>query len=338
MRPHAAVDVAAPLSVSNSRPIEALSTSTPLGLQFWDFLTDAPITRPLHVVALPWPAGGRPVVAFPARRGVYSFRGLPGLRATEFPAATAGTVPVGWTAGAVESFPASLPDDGDVGPGLFAVTVDDPIGQFSPLTLVVTAPHRGLVTTADLVRDSQSLPEASLPDGSFPDASSPIYLSSSPTRALPTGTAAMRAQLVPIDGTSSHHAVLQVDVRLPDGTTTRHVGCADANGSVLVAFPYPPFPIGVEPSPPPGTPGLPPDTQRWDLAIRVLREPAALVRVPGIETPTLTSMFAQAPTSIWRGTQLPALALSTQLRYGSELVLATEDHDRPELLIGDTSP
>ncbi|MDA0166278.1 hypothetical protein OM076_38795 [Solirubrobacter ginsenosidimutans] len=137
--------------------VEDLRIVTPLGVWFWDSVTDAPVTDPLRVLAHPLDVPGEPAIATTTPSGVRAFTGLPGLHRIEYPAGTED--PLG--------APATS--------GTFAVTVDDPSGRFLPATIELTAPHKGL---------------AGLSNGR-------IYLFSAPTRRFAAAVAVARAQVAP---------------------------------------------------------------------------------------------------------------------------------------------
>lgn len=297
--------------------IETVRTFTPLGIDFWDLLTDGPITDGLVATAYPSGRAGA-VRSGVSLSGVHAFWGLPGLRGVEYLAPDAD----------LESLLLSGPSQD------FDVLVVDRRGRFLPTVVQLTAPILGLATAAD------ALAGCSPPGGSFPE-DMPLFLLSAPARNLPAGTAAIRAQLVDRGtGEPAAHAVLRATV---DGTPW--LGVADERGAVVVALPYPPFAAGpagsFADSVPAGAHGVPTDDQTWAVTIEVRAQPSALESStaldfpPEVATPRLHSVLCQGAAGVWDATGDGAAAaqLIRDLRYGRDLVVTTEGSDRSELLI-----
>ncbi len=325
---------ARPLGMEDTLPLGAYTTVTPLGVRFWDVLTEAPIGDGLVVRARPCDGPERTRTAFRTRSDVHAFRELPGLRATEFPPFRRDDEPASDTPP-----PVSPPDDEPERSEVYALSVEDRAGRFNDTVLVLSAPRRGVARTSHLLG---ACPPDSPPgsggtgpsDDSPPDEDPPIYLFSAPTRSLPPAVAVLRAQLVTPEGAAVAHAVLEVDVDLGAGGVVRHAGVSDATGAVLVAFPYPTFPVTVAPSPPAGTAGRPPREQCWELLVRVRHDPDALVFVAGFAVPTTTSVLGQATARIRSDVATTGHVLvGRTVCFGRETVLTTVGHPRSELLV-----
>lgn len=149
---------------------------TPLGLRFWDAVTDTQIREGLTVRARP-AAGGRVTFAHRTLSGVYAFHGLPGMHDLEYPRG-----------------------DSDASPSVarpFEVTVTDDSGRFLPTRFAVDLPHAGLYAVAT----------------SPPGAAAGFYLFSAPARTVPPGVAVLRAQLVDAtEDAPAAHAVVEVTI------------------------------------------------------------------------------------------------------------------------------
>jgi hypothetical protein len=294
--------------------IETVQRVTPLGVAFHDLLTDAVITDGLAVSARPTARSYRFHPACATPRGVHVIADIPGLRDLEFPRPAPGErVQVDFDldgAGLVSR--AELDVD---------VLVEDRLGRFLRTVLQLTAPQRGLATAADVLWRCPRL-VSSVPD----DA--PVFLMSSPQRAVPPTTAVVRACLRHhVTREPAAHAVLAVDT--PAG---RSVGVADAAGNVVVAFAYPRFTTLLPPdSTPPGSHGLPTADQTWDVQVSVRWEPGVLSFPVGVAVPRAHSVFCQRSGTVFAhdgglGTpDLPAV-----LQYGTPLVLSTDGVVEPD--------
>lgn len=100
-------------------------------------------------------------------------------------------------------------------------------------------------------------------------------------------------------------------------------GISDEEGRLLLMFPYP-EPKDTSPSPPAGSPPGGGPTRlvdrTWPLQLQAFYTPGATV--PKI--PDLNKVFEQTPATLWR-TLSPNAPLGPQtLKYGSELILATQ--------------
>jgi hypothetical protein len=214
---------------------ERATIRTQLVIQFWDLATATAIPDGLRVTAYAR-TGERPVYGVRSSGGVYVFHGLPGLHAAEYP---------------MDSGTAAPP----VPPREFTITVDDTRGRFLPAVfeLEIRPPTPKLLFRT--------------PISSQPSSAGPVYLFSAPSRTLPAGTAAIRADLrlsgAVVPRTPAAHALMQVEI-----AGTVWPGIADAGGRVLVAFPYPLVERLRLGSPPGGHAGAATATT-WPLKVRV---------------------------------------------------------------------
>lgn len=187
---------------------EHISLVAPLGLRFWDLVTDALLTTGLTVVAAPQNQPGQTVTATVSPSGIYGFAHLPGLRELEN--------------GEGDKDYWERLTDAQRRP--FRIKVTDSEGHFNPFTLNVTAPQRRVY--AYRCADATVMPNAR--NGAIP-------LFSRPARPIPSGIAVIRAEVKPDDKPA---AWAVVEVR--QSTTVLGHGLVDERGQVAVIFPYPP--------------------------------------------------------------------------------------------------
>lgn len=300
--------------------IETVQYRTPLAVRFHDLVTDAAIAEGLVVSARR--AGAR-AGRFRAGRttpsGVHVLAGLPFLRALETPHPAPGQRED------LVDLPSAETVDVDV-------LVEDRRGRFLPTVLLLTAPLDRIATAADAL--------AAAPDlvWSFP-ADTPMFLLSTPTRALARTTAVVRASLRHHDtGVPAAHAVLVVET--PGG---RAVGVADSGGNVMVAFPYPDFATSGTPgSFPAGSHGIPTADQQWPVTVSVRWQPSSLVSPSGVDVPYAHTVFDQDPALVFDDDAAAGQpSLSETLPYGVDLGLATTgavDRDRASYLFVEPAP
>jgi hypothetical protein len=291
------------------RLLERLRIFTVLGIRFWDILLDAAVGDGLSAMAWALGDAAAPVPAVRTRAGVYAFHGLPGLRDVEYPRSDAAPV-------------AETHD--------FAITVEDALGRFLPMLFVVALPlrYRG--------------PFAGMMVGSLPSATARVPLFSAPTRPLPPGFAAVRADVwdtrgeqdaaaVERYGAPAAHAVVHVAV---DDVT--YMGLADARGRVLVPIALPVAErLGATSLPSGGADGMSgvvpwplrvsvwyaPDRLRFPLASRVASAWRDLPSVRSIAREQTPALFIDEEGGA------PAETLDAQIGYGEELVLGTARRD-----------
>lgn len=292
------------------RPIETIQRFAPLGIEFWDLLTDAPITDGLVVDARAASDTGRFHRANRSPRGIHALLDMPALRDLEDRRPAVGTF---------DETPTAPTTDLDL-------VVTDTQQRFLPAALRVTAPRDGLVSAAHALSGCASL-ALSIP------SDAPPFLATAPTRSIASSRASIRTQLVDrTTRTPAAHAVLTATV-----AGLQYVGVADDQGQVLLPFPYPPFidPLGPD-SVPAGSHGLPTSEQTWTVTIRVRSLAAADLTFPaGIGTPLYHSLFCQPPAEIWAadGATDAIAELDVELRHGRQIVLRTADIDESVLFI-----
>jgi hypothetical protein len=283
--------------------LEQKSVFTVLGIQFWDFAFDTPITDSLQVSAQLKDTAYPLLPAYRTGSGVYAFQGLPCLRSVEYPPPE----PV--------AAPSPAPTFS------FVITVADTLDRFVPTVFGVDLPlpYRGLFLSNDVP--------------SPVDAAARAYLFSAPTRPVVVGMAAVRADLWDHEAQApAAFAALRVQV---DGSVW--LGTADENGRVLVAFPYPLL-QRLSLGSPPGSGQGTLTSMSWPITVDVQYEPGAqslllqstpFVQWPWNVTPSLKSILEnQSAAQVWLAAAGPPVAQWTgQLTYGEELVLRTTPND-----------
>lgn len=283
------------MSANDFRLLDRLTIVAPLGIRFRDSVTGLTVDGGLTVSAYLPGNPSRRVEAIPNRTGVYVFHNLPGLWEIEYP--ETGEDPL----------------DGDHSQKSLIVEVADYRRRFIPFMIHVKAPVKGLY-------------KWDVGPASSPPFESSVVLYSAPTRPVWSPMAVVRAELWdPLFGRPASWAVVDVVI---DGAVAGR-GISDADGRLLVMFPYP------EPKDAPASPALAgPLTlydQTWPIRLRASYSPEA--EVP--EIPELDRVIEQNDATLWFALS-PAVALDQQtLKYGSQLVAASES--RSELLITATS-
>jgi hypothetical protein len=276
-----------------------------LGIRFWDPALDSQVADGLNVTAFPEQMPGQRLAACRTHSGIYAFRGLPGLRSVEYPAAD----------DSLSSPPVSR---------RFFIEVSDRDGRFLPALFGVEAPFSGVFPNA-------------VPTVSPPTGPPGFYPPSAAGRTAPSNLAVIRAQLEDAAlGGAARYAVLEI---LHNGSLLQ-VGVADERGSVAVFMPYPAF---ADPSlsATPTSPAAVTLRQSWDLSFRVRYQPASL-QWPTGPMPELRSIFAQSPASFLMPSggmpNVPVPELAAELVFGRELVLRTGPDARLFLAPPSTSP
>jgi hypothetical protein len=232
--------------VISAQALEEVTLLQPLGLRFWDGVTQSFVGDGLSVTA--WPAANpnRALDATLNRSGVYSFRGLPGMREVESGAGD-------------DAFWAAHPPSDDL-----VVQVLDPEGRFLPFQLRVQAPQRGIYRYPGT------------PDG----LANSIPVFSMPSRTIPVNTAVVRAELYDhVNHCPAAWAVMDVSA---DGQPPVR-GIADTLGRVQVALPYPePRNFGI--GSPLGPAGIKLQDQSWPVTVSVsyTRGPAPVPAIPDL--------------------------------------------------------
>jgi hypothetical protein len=257
------------------RVIERVPSVAPLGLRFADQIDGRSVSAGLRIGV----AGGGRVIATPS--GTWTVRGVRGL------------APVEMGTGLTDA-------DGEVDPAFWTdppaqaaieLTVEDALGRFVPFTLRRDAP----------VRVTRVTPTET------------VGLFCAPTRRLPAGFAAVRAQL--FDAVAlrpAAGAILEAGVA---GEPTAR-GMADEEGRVVVPLPWPELTTG-----PAGSPPVPAAlaSQAWTLELTARY-------APGLWPRDLDAALAQPPATL----DLPPVPGRT-LAYGRELILRTPGKARLHL-------
>lgn len=265
--------------------LEEVSLVAPLGVRFWDAVTNSFV------------ADGLDVEAYPAANPTVRTKGLA-------------------NASSVVCFP-SLPSLDPVGAGddeywggarrrEYVVEVTDMVGRFQPFFFRATLPVRGLFQL-------NCLPVDSHPGSPLSADVAGVPLFSTAARRAPAGTAVVRADLVNgYTGEAAAWAVLEV--RLSGQLLAR--GLADERGSIAILFHYP-EPRGLTDGSPPSTIRTPLMEQTWPIDVRAFYSPS--VSVPDI--PELCAALNAPPATLWQRVAPPLQLQTTTLAFGRDLIL-----------------
>jgi hypothetical protein len=194
------------------------------------------------------------------------------------------------------------------------VEVEDPAGRFLPLRVALDLPVRGLIDWPFWDALPQE-PLAHWRDNASPPQIMPqaLPLFSAPGRLAPAPLAEIRCQLIGDDGAPAAWALLSA----AHGGVVRSLGAADADGRVVLFFPYPERPRPSLASSPPAITDF-----RWSIELAGYwdhLDPA----VP----PELAALLGQLdhPRTLFASTVSPPDPLPPQLlSFGRPLVLRTE--------------
>lgn len=302
------------MSVRDFHAAERHSIVTPLGVQFLDDFSGAPVARGLDVWT--WPEA-TPRVRVPVRlagSAVYAAHGLPGLR--EFEAGSGDDeFWRRWLAPAQRK-------------RRFVVEARDREGRYLPVQARIELPAFGIVRPAC----SSLLP---------PSRRHAVPLFSASTRSVPATAAIVRAELY--DRSARRPAAWAVVDASFNGRVIAR-GMADRNGGLVLLFAYPePQALWTSPpaaatSPATSPPMLPLSQQSWwiDLTVRYARAES----IPDV--PDLCDALAQPPAQLLDDAASPSHDLTrVRLRYGEAAVLRTTntaEHERGVLVITSGSP
>lgn len=306
---------------------------TPLGIRFWDPVTDTQVADGLSVSARPVSSSGSTRSAVRTVGGIYAFHNLPGLHDYEYPREVDQRHSIRFFGleqhvhdGASDA-PFSPP-----APRPFQITILDRRKRFLTTSFRIELPlsEEGIYTL--------SVP-SSLPE----DAPPGFYLFSAPGRTVLPGIGVVRAQLTDVfTEEAAAYAILEVYVAgAPDPV---YYGLADATGQVAVLFPYPRILTTLEGSPPSGQTPL--FEQTWPLTVRVRYGPGAISfsaeSITGdSDVPDLRTVVTQPPgllrlvPPVSPVATTPTDELSATLRYAEPTVLRSEG--RADLLIQSNS-
>jgi len=253
--------------------LDRVLVNAPIGLGFWDAVSASLVADGLVVSTRPRHATERKLVACSSLRGIRVFHRLPGLARYVMP----------WPI-----------DDATIpAPVSFTLDVSDESGRFQPFFIEADCPTEGLFLPSCL--------RASPPDGGY------IPMFSSPTRPVPAGMAAVRAELR--DAQSGTPAAFAMVVVMLDG---RELGrsFADRNGRIAVIFAYP-EPLWTSPL----------SSERWSWPVQI----SAFYR-PGShteKTPSLCDVLTQPAAQLLGEGSPPTPLPDPLLEWGRELVLRT---------------
>jgi hypothetical protein len=271
--------------------LESISRLTPLGLRFWDLLTNTPVNDGLLVSAYPVGQPWQAKQSLLNPSGVHVLHDLYGLRDLE-----------------------SGMGDQVFWDGLnnkkkdFILEVEDSLNRFLPFACRVKLPVHGLLRLQDILPltagNVVALDPAQLQ--LRPDALA-IPLLSSPARRVPAGMTAIRASLRnQISNAPAAWAALEV--HLGNDPIVLAKGFADANGQLQVLMPYPKLPDQINPSPL--------GKHSWSLKLRIAYTPVQdITSLKAQKIPDLYHLFTQ--------TLNPNLIEPT-LEFGHELILKSQ--------------
>ena len=277
--------------IDSSPVLDSFSLVAPLGVRFWDEISNSVVGDGLVITAYPLTNPEHRVQAFTSPSGVYVLRDLPGLRAIENGPGDA-------------AFWANLPSKRP-----FAIEVQDQYRRFQPFLLTADLPVRGLLTWECGATESLPSPVSMVP------------LFSSPARPVPSEMAVLRADLWDQEA-DAPAAWAVLEAHIPGQPPVR--GFADDAGRIVLIFPYPEpidFVFGDLISPPPGTAGLPLTQHEWTIQLQATY--THLHPVPLI--PELCTTLTQPVAHLWVDAANKHPLTEVTLRFGQELVVRSYD-------------
>jgi hypothetical protein len=260
--------------------LERITRTALLGVRPWDAATGRAVTEGLSLTEI-----RHGIRATPNRSGVFVFHDLPGLRASSF-----GT--------GDDGFWASPPAHAEL-----TLELADERGRYLAFRFDAEAPARGVFREAC----PASPPELDVPG---------VPLFSAPSRTVPGGLAAVRADLW--DLTADEPAAFAV-LEVTAGPGLMFRGVADERGRVLVLLPYPepPWQTG---SPPPTAVAL--SEQTWTLGLAAAYAPPA----GPAPAPDLCAVLSQPPATLLAALSPPVALTTATLVFGQPLSLRTPGH------------
>lgn len=286
--------------------IERLALVAPLGMRFWDGVTNEFVGSGLVVTAYPVGQEWRKVEATVNRAAVYGFVSLPGLRELEGGEGDA-------------QYWANLPFTRP-----FRIEVVDRERRFLPAVFTVNAPAQGAATLwCGSPLSPLELPSSlSSPLAGFVGG---IPLFSASSRLVPAGMAVMRGQLW--DGVANRAAAWALVEASPLGQRPVY-GVADERGMLTLIFPTP------KPQRPPlfsplnspiGPPPAPLWLESWTIPLAAF--------YGALAAPELCEILAQPPATLWASQSPNVELVEATLRYGEESILRSAGADPSSLLI-----
>jgi len=269
---------------------EQFSRTAPLGIRFWDVAAQVPVMGDLSVSART--PQNRVLPLFANRKGIHVLQNVPGLRPFE-------------SGDGSDEFWAGAP-----APQPYRLEARDTEGYFHSFTFEADVPTRGVLSW--VCAASPPLAPLNTPPGYVP-----AY--STASRAVPSGLAALRADLYdPEGGNPAAWAMLEVAL---EGVVLGR-GIADLRGCALVIFPYP-EPIDAAPDSPINF-GVPLIEQTWNFSLRAYYAP--IDPVPSV--PDLCAVLGQPAADLWRVWNSAADRqpfATVTLRYGREVIALSFD-------------
>jgi hypothetical protein len=275
--------------IDAGQALESLTLVTPLGIRFWDEVSNDMVKDGLLVTAYPPTNPERRVQAFTNPSGVYVLRYLPGLHAIENGAGDT-------------NFWSNLPPRRP-----FVIEVQDGNRRFQPFLFTADVPVQGLFTWEC---GSPPSPTATMV---------PLY--SSPARPVPGGMAVLRADLWD-QGANAPAAWAVIEANIPGQQPIR--GIADYLGRVALIFPYPEpldFVFDALTSLPSVTTGLPLTQHEWPIQLQagyIPQHPVPLF-------PDLCATLTQPAATLWADAAQSQPLTEVTLKFGQELVVRSHD-------------
>ncbi len=293
--------------------LEWMSRISPLGIRFRDAATRKTVDDDL--VAIVYPAGVRELARTGVinRSGIFVFRDVYGLHDFE----TGFNDTTGDFAG-TDAFwnPTSPPARYD-----YTLEVRDPARRFLAFTLPVRLPQRGLLGI------SFTSPLASPLLGQTGGSGGFVPVFSAPTRTVPEGMAALRAEIVDVGaspGGSRPAAYAVIDAKAGDQPLV--TGFADERGRILLPLPYPKPVITLGSM---VTGNVPLEDQSWTVTFSVRYRRAD----PVPDLPDLYDVLSQPAVTAWQTVALTTPFTQATLAFGRELLVATQGTASHTLLI-----
>ena len=270
---------------------------TPFGVRFCDYVTGEVVSEGLSIVAYPRGNPRRTVSGMINRRGVFTFRGLPGMHDIE-------------NGKGDDQFWDTISP-----PKEFIIQARDQRGRFQPFQFDAFLPIKNLYQWEALPRTS---PQATLPYV-------PLY--PSPARPALTGFGVVRSELW--DGLNNCPAAwAMVEVRMEGELKGRSF--ADKNGRIAVLFAYP-EPADHSATSPPVSPSVIPLTRysdsKWNVQLTAYYSPTR--DVPSV--PDLVVVHEQTPAAIGLNDSSSLTELDLILEFGKECIVKSSS--KSELLI-----
>lgn len=177
-------------------------------------------------------------------------------------------------------------------PPNFAVYVEDRLGRFLPQVLSLCLPRENIVE---------------------------VPLFSAPARAPLPGMAVVRGELW--DRAGQRPASWAMVTATVAGEAS-YVAVADARGMFALFVPYAAALPPLQGSPPHGSGGV--DQLTWPVVVQVFYQPAQQQVVAGSTPPHIRSILEQSRAEVYNTPGVHGLSITRTLRFGQDLVVATE--------------